>query len=237
MPLYDSFLEHMNRLPSFVKRMEDSRQRRVLNWIAASCLPDHHISVLEVGVGTGLFARSCRERGWSYVGVDRNSMLVKRLSDEFHVILGECPPLPDLGSLEFDIAYSSFVLEHLADGEAALAFAEALKNKVRSGGVVVLLVPDALTWGLEFWNLDYTHRFPTSWRNVTHILRETGMRDIQMIRYCGAGWRGWFRWIVRTASVFYYYPFWRWLFRGSELPYSVYQYIKTDMLCFIARVP
>jgi predicted TPR repeat methyltransferase len=237
MPLYDSFLEHMEQLPPFVKRMEESRQYRVLNWVAAMCPPDCSMSVLEVGVGTGLFARSCRKRDWSYTGVDRNPMLVRRLSEEFNVVLGECPPLPDLGTVQFDIAYAAFVLEHLQNGEAALAFTEALKNKVRSGGVVVLIVPDALTLGLEFWNLDYTHRFPTSWRNVTHIMRETGMRDVQVIKYCGAGWRSWLRRIVRVASVFYYYPFWRWLLRGSELPYSVYQYIKQDMLCFIARVP
>jgi predicted TPR repeat methyltransferase len=237
MPLYDSFLENMEKLPPCVKRLEEFRQHRILNWISKSCVPNHAVSVLEIGVGTGLFAQCCRVRGWNYVGVDRNPMLVERLSADFTVVLGSCPPLPDLGALQADVAYAAFVLEHLQDGEAALAFTEALKEKVRSGGLVVFVVPDALTLGLEFWNLDYTHRFPTSWRNVTHIMREAGLRDVQVIKYCGAGWCGWLRRIVRMASVFYYYPFWRWLLRGSDLPYSVYQYIKQDMLCFIARVP
>jgi len=237
MPLYDSFLENMEQLPPYVKKMEESRQNRVLNWISERVVTKNPVSVLEVGIGTGLFARCCHNRGWSYVGVDRNPMLVERLSQNFKVVLGSCPPLPDVGPTQFDVAYAAFVLEHLPDGEAALTFTEAMKDKVRSGGLVVLIVPDAITLGLEFWNLDYTHRFPTSWRNVTHIMREAGLQDVQVIKYCGAGWRGWLRGIVRLSSIFYHYPFWSWLLRGSNLPYSVYQYIKQDMLCFIARVP
>jgi hypothetical protein len=110
-----------------------------------------------------------------------------------------------------------------------------MNRALKPEGVLALVVPDALSLGLEFWNLDYTHRYPTAERNVSQILLECGLRIEQIVRYRGAGWIGWRYWLACCVGCLYSYRFWRILFRNKNFPYSVYQYLKQDILVFICR--
>jgi len=236
MALYDRFSEVVQGHGLFVQSMEAKRQERILNWIQPLIRNPSVIHALEVGVGVGLFAYACRGRGWVYQGVERNEKMARKLGGDPPVLLGDVPPLPvgiEPGS--FDLVYSSFVFEHLADGIHGFKFADELCRALQPEGLLVLVVPDALSLGLEFWNLDYTHRYPTAERNMTQILLECGLRIERMVRYRGAGWIGWRYWLARVAGWFYSYRFWRVLLRDKDFPYSVYQYLKQDVLVFICR--
>jgi SAM-dependent methyltransferase len=170
------------------------------------------------------------------VGVDRNEKMLNRLRADFEVVAGEVPPLPAaIGDGSCDVAYSAFVVEHLADGTDAFRYIAEMKRAVRPGGLVVIVVPDAASLGLEFWNLDYTHRYPTQERNVTQILLENELAIRRVFRYRGAGWTGLRYWLARVASWFYHYRFWSALTGNKLLPYSVYQYLNQDILVFIAE--
>ncbi|NCC53594.1 MAG: class I SAM-dependent methyltransferase [Spartobacteria bacterium] len=236
MALYDRYTDVMQGHPAWVQRMEAVRQERILMWVSAFLPKAVPVRALEVGVGIGMFARACAVRRWDYTGVDRNARMVTTLSGQgCRVVEGECPPLPDaVTQAPFDLAYSSFVLEHTTDGTEAFAFVSALVGALAPGGVLALVVPDALSLGMEFWNLDYTHRYPTAERNVAQILMEAGLDIRRVVRYRGAGWTGWRYALAHMAGWFYYYPFWQRILRNPTLPYSVYQYLKQDVLVFIA---
>jgi SAM-dependent methyltransferase len=239
MPLYDRYSEVMTAHGPFVQRLEEKRQARILDWISRLLPSKQEISALEVGVGIGLFASACRQRGWKYTGIDRNEKMIRALGDKgFPVLVGEVPPLPaGVAPASFDLVYSSFVFEHLADGTHGFQFAHELTKALKPDGLLVLVVPDALSLGLEFWNLDYTHRYPTADRNVSQILLECGLRVEQLIRYRGAGWTGLPYVLARIAGWFYSYRFWQAVLRKTEFPYSVFQYLNQDVLVFICRKP
>lgn len=238
MALYDRFSDVMKSHGAFVQNMEAKRQERILDWIVPFLKIKEKVQALEVGVGIGLFAVACRQRGWHYVGIDRNEKMACELGRDLPVLVGEVPPLPDgVVPGSFDLAYAAFIFEHLADGLQGYAFACELNRALKPDGVLVLVVPDALSLGLEFWNLDYTHRYPTANRNVSQILLECGLRIERIARYRGAGWIGWRYWLARGVGWFYSYRFWQVLLRTDAVPYSVYQYLKQDMLVFICRKP
>lgn len=237
MALYDRYTEVMQGHPAWVQRMEEKRQARVLSWLIPHLPDPSSVRALEVGIGIGLFATACAARGWRYTGVERNAGMAAALGRQgFRTVVGECPPLPEtVADGPFDLAYSSFVLEHTADGTAAFDFVSALAAALTPGGVLTLVVPDALSLGMEFWNLDYTHRYPTAERNVSQILFEAGLETKRIVRYRGAGWTGGRYALARVVGWFYHYPFWQRVLRNPTLPYSVYQYLKQDLLVFVAR--
>ena len=236
MALYDRYSDVMSGHPPLIQRMEHARQERLLDAIARHLPAGRAVRALEIGIGIGLFARACRARQWGYVGVDRNEKMLARLRGDFEVVSGEVPPLPrEVGDGTCDLAYSAFVVEHLADGTDAFRYIAEMKRAVRPGGLVTIVVPDALSLGLEFWNLDYTHRYPTAERNITQILLENELEVVRTFRYRGAGWTGLRYWLCRVAGWFYRYRFWSALTGNKLLPYSVYQYVNQDILVFIAR--
>lgn len=236
MALYDRYSDVMSGHPPLIQKLERYRQDRILRFIERRLARTSDVSALEVGIGIGLFARACQARGWGYTGIDRNAKMLEQLGREFKVVEGEVPPAPaGIPENAFDLAYSSFVFEHLADGTAGFHFARELTRLARPGGLVVLVVPDALSLGLEFWNLDYTHRYPTAERNVTQILLECGLRVEQVVRYKGACFTGFLYALTRFAAFFYRYRFWTWITGNKQLPYSIYQYVNQDVLVFIAR--
>ena len=236
MAVYDRYPDVMSGHGPWVQRAEQKRQQRILRMVERSLISCDAVQALEVGVGIGLFARACKERNWAYVGVDRNQKMVDRIGEEFRILCAEIPPWPEqLDQSAFDLAYSAFVLEHLADGSAAFDFVDVLKRAVKPGGVVALVVPDALSLGLEFWNLDYTHRYPTAERNVTQILQEHDLNVDHVVRYRGPGWTGVAYWFLRVLGWFYSYRFFGFLSRRPSLCYSIYQYVNQDVLVFICR--
>ncbi|MGD9873942.1 MAG: class I SAM-dependent methyltransferase [Kiritimatiellia bacterium] len=232
--VYDRYPDVMNAHGGLIEKAENWRQEKILSLLQAELSAQTRPRVIEVGIGTGLFARACKRREWDYTGVDRSAKLISLLGDSFNCVNGECPPLPaSIESNTYDLAYASFILEHLADGVEAFSFVSELKRVLKPGGLICLVVPDALSLGLEFWNLDYTHRYPTAERNVTQILQEAELDIRRVVRYRAAGFTGILYWLVRLCGLFYSYRFWTALLRRTDIPYSIYQYVKQDILVFI----
>jgi SAM-dependent methyltransferase len=218
--------------------MEQYRQTRIMDRLCGHLKGKPAVRALEIGVGIGLFAKACRERGWEYLGVDRNDLFLSQLGAQFEVVKGELPPLPGSVPLEsFDVAYSFFVVEHLADGEVAFQFVHELARALRPGGLMVLGVPDALSLGMEFWNLDYTHKYPTADRNVSQVLLENQLHIEKIVRYRGPGFTGLIYWVLRFFGFFFNYRLGYALLGRRDWLYSVYQYVKQDVLLFICRKP
>ena len=238
MALYDRFIDVMEGQPPLVRKAEARRNRCVFHRISG------HLSggtapqkVVEVGVGTGAFARLCLDAGWAYTGIDRNTTFLSRL-EGVRAVPAEVPPFPEsLDRNHFDLAYSAFVLEHMRDGLEALQFIEGLTGLLRPGGHLVLLVPDSLSLGLEFWNLDYTHRFPTCERNVGEIALECGLELREFIRYRGPFVTGPLLGLLRLGALGFSYRLCGALFGHKRFFYGVYQYVNQEILMFVFRKP
>lgn len=186
MAVYDNYTEVISSHPGFVQKMEACRQKKIIREIKNMLSPSRPFNVLETGIGTGLFARAVKEEGWQYTGIDRSKKICALLGRDYKVLQAELPPFPkELSSSTFDLVYAAFVLEHMKNGVEAHDFISALSDHTMPGGAIVLIVPDSLSLGMEFWNLDYTHTFPTTERNVRQVLEECGMEIILVKTYRG----------------------------------------------------
>ncbi|MFH0954261.1 MAG: class I SAM-dependent methyltransferase [Verrucomicrobiota bacterium] len=233
--MYDRFTAVMEGQPALVKRAELCRQRRILRLIRDRAAPSGEVRFLEVGVGTGTFARLVSEQGWTYLGVERNENMARAVTAG-RVLVGDVPPFPaELPNESFDVGYAAFVLEHVADGLEAYRFVAGLTEKVRKGGLICLVVPDSLSLGMEFWNLDYTHRFPTTERNVSEIARECGLAVEDVVRYRGPMWTGAARRALKFLAIFYRYRLWERCFGKKAFFYGLFQYVNQEMLVLLLR--
>jgi ubiquinone/menaquinone biosynthesis C-methylase UbiE len=238
MAVYDNFVEVMQSQPAYVQRMEKRRQRKIATVLRQHLASGSPVELLEVGVGTGQMALQGQEFGWRYTGIDRNQSMLTRLASLGKMLRAEVPPFPEtLPSAHYDLAYSSFVVEHLADGVEAFHFITGLKRLVKPGGLVAIIVPDCLSLKMEFWNLDYTHRFPTTERNLHQIFAEAGLPVVSFIRYRGPFLTGLTYWLTRLVAFFYHYRLCNFLFGRRPFFYSVFQYLNQDILFFVTRVP
>lgn len=141
--------------------------------------------VLEIGCGTGLIAKYCRERGCAVIGVDWSVAMVRRAARRGRVSLGICS---DAQRLPFrDESASHLVLANVLHihPEPATVLAEAARVLVR-GGLLLACVPlDGLT-PLAMRRIDRESGRPWCKSLVAHHLsRFVGM----LARHTAAGRR------------------------------------------------
>ena len=176
MSYYETFqiLEHPAWAQRFLRWCNGSVVRQILALSGKA-----HPRVLEIGPGKGYFFQAlhslCPEA--HYVAVDENRAILEHLGAK-HVVQARIPGLPEFDDT-FDIVYASYVIEHLADGRALFAFLSACSRVLDVGGHIVLFAPDCLKQRMEFWNIDYTHSFPTTKRNVTLALLDAGFARVR----------------------------------------------------------
>lgn len=72
----------------------------------------------------------------------------------------------------------SHVLEHSPTWLAAREMVATCRDLLSEEGFVVVVGPDALSWGSEFWNVDWSHGYPTTIRNVSQLYNDVGFKSI-----------------------------------------------------------
>jgi SAM-dependent methyltransferase len=161
------------RPSSFGERVLRSWHRRLLR-LAIRFLPELPQSrVVEVGAGWGFFAEACRERGIPYEGIELDAQQAGALrAAGFDVRAGAVPPFPEGGAAQ--VVWMSHVLEHALDHRHAMAMVRSAFERLDPGGALVVIGPDVLAWGTEFWNCDWSHGYPTSRRRVEQLMAEAG---------------------------------------------------------------
>lgn len=238
MALYDSFIENMSTHPNFVQKLEIYRNKKIAQFIDGfvSKNAENKKTVFEVGIGIGTFADEITKLNYVYTGLDRNKQMVDIFSEKYETLLGEIPPLPkNVRTDYYDLAYAAFVAEHMQDGIQLFDFVGELKMATKKNGVIALIMPDTRSMGIEFWNQDYTHRYPTTERNVSMICKENNLQIEKIAFYKGPFLRHFWFWIVKIIAFFYSYRWCGRLFGHKVLFYSIYQYIKIDIMLFICR--
>jgi hypothetical protein len=135
-------------------------------------------SVLEIGPGHGYFAEHCREAGFTYEFCDTSPAVLSKMSElGFRGHLGLIQDVaPNLG--KYDMIWMSHVLEHSPTWLAAREMVATCRDLLSEEGFVVVVGPDALSWRREFRNVDWSHGYPTTIRNVSQLLNDVGLKNV-----------------------------------------------------------
>lgn len=136
-------------------------------------------SVLEIGPGHGYFAEHCRDAGLVYQFCDTSPAVLAKMNElGFRGHLGLIQDVaPNLQ--KYDMIWMSHVLEHSPTWLAAREMVATCRDLLSDEGFIVVVGPDALTWRREFWNVDWSHGYPTTIRNVSQLCNDIGLVDIQ----------------------------------------------------------
>jgi hypothetical protein len=171
-----------------------------------------------LGPGKGYFYKAVQAlpENTYYAAIDRNESILQALGikNTYH---SELPSIPKLKNT-YDIIYCSYLVEHLKDGVTVYQLLENLKPYLSEQGKIILLFPDCEKQKLEFWNMDYTHVYPTTRRNMAMITSEAGLEVNKIIRINGLITPRWFQ------SSFVYY--------GIHIPLLLYKYTVLHILTY-----
>ncbi|MBX3203330.1 MAG: class I SAM-dependent methyltransferase [Labilithrix sp.] len=150
-----------------VAQLLRERARLVERFVPGTSPSGARHRLLDVGCGSGAFARLMSRRGFDAVGVEPFSL--GRPVDEPNLRLVRAPlerVRGDLGA--FDVITMWHVLEHLGSPRPTL---ESLGEHLRPGGVVVISVPNFESWQSQLFKGGWFHLDPP--RHVTHFDRAT----------------------------------------------------------------
>ena len=182
------------------KEFENRRNELVLSFI-----PSQKTKLLEIGSGRGYFAAECQKRGdIEYFGIEPEETLYNSLKERgYNVDQRFVPPLSfDQGF--FDVVCHFHVLEHMENPRQAFQFIQECSRVLKNNGLLIFRCPNALSWGMDFWDVDYTRSFPTTPTRVKQLLFDcelevTYFKEISFFkpRHFGA-----FRWFFPRKIFF-----------------------------------
>jgi SAM-dependent methyltransferase len=139
--------------------------------------------ILEIGPGHGYFAKHCKSNGLTYEFCDTSPAVFNKMQQlGFAGHLGMLSDLlPKLG--KYDVVYMSHVLEHCPSWLEARQLLDDCRMVLNNGGSLVIVSPDVLNWKFEFWNVDWSHGYPTSIRNISQLCSDVGFTNIKAMHH------------------------------------------------------
>jgi SAM-dependent methyltransferase len=140
--------------------------------------------ILEIGPGHGYLALHVNKLGYEYMFDDISEPVVLKMTSLGFKRKGDTDS-------DFDLIYLSHVLEHCADWVSARSMLLERKGQLANGGVLVVIGPDYLNWKQQFFNVDATHGYPTTLRNVVQLMNDVGLQ-IEVAKHHRGGHVNWF---------------------------------------------
>lgn len=171
---------------NYIRREPHNRSKRFIsNWhkkLLEHALGDseHSVrSVMEVGPGHGYFATHVVDMGMDYEFIDTSPSVHKKMKEQgFDGHLGTVGDFV-VSPKKFDLIWLSHVLEHSPTWVDARQLVSDVAGLLSPTGRIVIIGPDAQCWGRQFWNIDATHGFPTTMRNVAQLADDVGLSVVQ----------------------------------------------------------
>jgi ubiquinone/menaquinone biosynthesis C-methylase UbiE len=159
----------------------DRLEKAALGRVLAALEPPG--TLLEVGCGTGHFARWLDGRGWWVVGLDHSAPMLaqSRVRSDLPAVLGDALALPFPGG-SFDVVAMITVLEFLPAAQAALAEAWRVARRGLLLGVLNRASPVAWARRVESLfrpNVYNTARFYGPWE-LERLVWETAGRPVKV---------------------------------------------------------
>jgi len=138
-------------------------------------LPETATTILDVGCGEGIFAKSLKEHSknnleiWGIELMEEQGLKAKNILDK--VLIGKCEDLiVELPSNYFDVIYFNDVLEHLVDPSSVL---NLMKAKLNDNGLIVSSIP----------NVRYHNTFMDLVLNKNWDYQSSGVLDKTHLRF------------------------------------------------------
>jgi len=146
---------------------------------------ENNFQILEIGPGTGRAAKIFTDRNVDYDAIEpteaMRSLLIENFSgsSKFGSVFPD--PLPGGANLlqkEYDLVFATHVLEHTQNQYEAREFVQACMDLLKPGGAIFLVTPDFRDYGASFFDIDWSHGYPTTVNRLHGLLEDVGFRKI-----------------------------------------------------------
>lgn len=248
MALYDLFLE--NHHPEFIKKYLIASNRNIIKYLLNK-IKRNNISILEIWPWKWYFYAAVKKHPLiKYSALDRNALILSNLPENIDKYYGELPNIPNnIVDKKFDIIYCAYVMEHLNNWETIYMFMKEYKNLLNDWWYLVILTPDCLRQKWEFFNMDYTHKYPTTKRNIYMILKDvwyqhTEIYELNWILYPKYFYSRFFNFmhkLLLSIISYKFLDFFFWVFLNKKIYdtdnifYKMYCLIKQENIIFISQ--
>jgi len=170
MPFYDNYFSRSDSISPIGERII-AREVRNRIQLAQKLSTKTVLKTLEFGPGRGHFAKEARSLGWEYLGIDGSPSVLRMLrNDGIDVIHSFVPPMPKEASEEYDLVLMEHFIEHMDSPASARELLEAVYQCLSRDGLLLIVAPDFLLHGSNFWDCDYTHSFVTTLQRLRQLL-------------------------------------------------------------------
>ena len=133
--------------------------------------------IVDIGCGTGGNIQLLNEKYDNITGIDNNEFAIKYCKDKNlnNILQGELPNQIDIADNSVDLVLLFDVLEHVEDDNLSLS---VLKNKLKSGGFLLLTVPAfSFLWSQHDEDFHHKRRY-----NIKQIKKMLGTLDFKIIK-------------------------------------------------------
>ena len=169
---------------NYIRRQPHARSERFIsNWhlkllrLALENKKTKVLNVLEIGPGHGYFAQHCISMGLNFEFIDNSKAVFNKLTElGMNGHLGLISEVSDQIDKKFDLIWMSHILEHSPTWVDARNLLNVARKLLAEDGSIVVIGPDAIHWRRQFWNIDATHGYPTTLRNVIQLCDDVGLQ-------------------------------------------------------------
>lgn len=144
--------------------------------------------LLEVGTGSGRLARQLlgTNQNLIYTGIEPTSTLRNATAEnllEFesraNLIDSSLPELENVQNDSFDGCLMFHLLEHATDQIQAHRWLSSIIQKLKPGGRVIIVCPNHFDYRSYFYDVDWSHGYPTTTRRIELLGRDAGFNSLE----------------------------------------------------------
>jgi ubiquinone/menaquinone biosynthesis C-methylase UbiE len=184
---------------------------------------DSKKKLIEIGTGAGRLLPIVLSQNIEYVGIEptesmRNSTfeLSKKFGinkEKFKLIDSRLPNLSSELDNLFDYAYMSHVIEHASSPQEARVWLESVRGSLKLGGYILIISPNIRDYGWRFWDVDWSHGWPTTPNNIGELLEDLNFEVVRSLNVCGWSTSKFQHLVRRIFLKLYPEDFFDWLFQ------------------------
>lgn len=190
--MYDSHLSRISNRPG--EKLQILLARKLLikflnltkNNLSGNSKP---LELLEIGSGSGRMLPIVVNMGLKYTAVEPTKIMRCELEkvaersniqkQQYKVINNSLPNLRQVSSSKFDLTIALHVIEHAPNPYIAREWLEEMQRILTVGGYVFLVTPYFPDYRWRFYDVDWSHSFPTTVNNLREILTDLNFQIIE----------------------------------------------------------
>lgn len=137
------------------------------------------LKIVEVGSGTGTLGVELRKLGlYHYFAIEPNIALAKQTlnaNTDAKIYNTSLPSIPLELKNSLDAVICVHVIEHAENGYQARDWIAACAEMLKPSGKIFIISPDIGDYKTFFWEIDWSHCFPTSIENLSQIFEDLNL--------------------------------------------------------------